>query len=135
MDNIPEYQWNLGEVWDPLTEDPNTYLPLNSVANDDAAHLAGPKSEELAALQNKVDQLSVIVSEVNEKLSTLFSELQTVVKNWKTDMRSSMVDMSKDIASLDRNYLRSVQWCHDIHQAVTDLSSKVDGRAKKGGSA
>lgn len=118
---IPETEFD--DNWCQISQDQNQFLPFNEpqehrVLDAEATSISN-LLEQAQQLQSKVDQM-------REKTEAQISELNSLMKKWTCDVDRLIVQMLKDIATLDRNYLKLMPWCLQVHEKVTECIEKAE---------
>lgn len=120
MSPIPEMDCD--GAWYPTEpRSSDNFLPLNQYVPA-SHHTADPNhaAQEIANLAGQVRHLQNQVLEMKEQTQSSLSEMTEVVTKWSLNADKTLVQMLKDVASLDRNYLKLIPWCYQVHEKVSE---------------
>jgi hypothetical protein len=122
MPPIPEVDYDA--AW---TDPGNHFLPLTPYAPETSSHAAATNAE-IANLAGQVQQLQANMLEMGNKTQASLSELNELVNRWSRDTDKRLVHMLKDIVNLDRNYLKLMPWCYQVHERVSEFIAEKESR-------
>ena len=81
-------------------------------------------------LSDSTQQLQSQVLELKETTEASMAQLSERVNKWSHEMDKLLLQMLKDIVNLDRNYLKLMPWCLQVHEKVTECMADKDKGGK-----
>lgn len=123
---IPEVDYDA--AWCPTEPGASDhFLPLSPYVSA-SHHTANPnwEAQEIANLAGQVRQLQTDVLEMREKSQASLSEMIELINRWSLDTEKTLVQMIKDVANLDRNYLKLIPWCYQVHEKVSECIAEKE---------